>query len=441
MKLQRISSAWVGHGLWNTAEHLLTRVLDAGTTLLLLWFLPSEQFAKLALAQAWVAPLLLFFVAPETAFYRDYAEWKAEGREKLIRRIRALRKFALGKAQLAIVIAGLMAWLVPGVIQEEGSRSEAFFALIWAFAIVLNPQIAGPDREFLRLDLQLRQLNTLTLFQKLSVFSLTWIAALFFNSQIWALAAGAILGAGISIWSARFLVERSFSDVAGGPVTWGSAYEVVSSALRGFSLWNHLIGVIQGWIQTMDLFFLGLFKFPGTEVGMYGAVLKIANFTLALPLALSNLFLIRLGRTGLSERDASREVRLLSGLSVQLALLVALQASVFWFVSPYALSWIGRGRWGQTDLSIMREWLGWILAGSSILGSSLLWSGWVGLRCDIRRMLTQVSIPWGAVSLLVYGIFTWVDGPMGAARANPIVAALLIPLLLLRTRARMKEAS
>lgn len=63
---------WGRVGLLNTLEHALTRFSDSATTLLLLWGLSSELFGRLAIAQAFAAPLLLLCVAPENVLYRDF---------------------------------------------------------------------------------------------------------------------------------------------------------------------------------------------------------------------------------------------------------------------------------------------------------------------------------------------------------------------------------
>jgi hypothetical protein len=124
-------SAWFKYGFWNTLEHGLIRVSDALTSIVLLWALSAETFSMLALAQAFVAPLLLLFVSPETVLYRDFGRWEAQGADLLASRIRALRLFAWGKAQIALFLSVGIAFVLPGT----NGYWIRFSAVIWAFAL------------------------------------------------------------------------------------------------------------------------------------------------------------------------------------------------------------------------------------------------------------------------------------------------------------------
>lgn len=437
----KAKSGWLSNGIWNTAEHASTRILDALTTLIVLWSVPTEQFSHLALAQAWVAPALLLFIAPETILYRDFSKWEAEGRGVLLTRIRALRRFAWGKVFAAVLLSlGIAAFASSGG-GTESTYYDRLFALLWAFSLPLAPQIAGPDRELLRIDLRLRELNFVTLFQRGLYLVLLLFAVRFYGSSMGALAIASTVAVLLSAGVSRFLVERNFRGTAPIHSSADSFVNIISRSLTGFSIWNHIAGIVIGWMQTMDLFFLGIFGFSAMDIGLYSTVLKLSNFTLAGPFAFSNLYAVHLGRAdprqGIEQRsDEWRKMIRFSGALVAFAVC---QTLIFRFASPWILSALSRGRWSDADLGRMLGWLNWLLPSCALFGSLLLWTAWLNVRTPIRALVLRAYAPWGVVALTVYALFIYRLGPDGAAYANLIVVALLIPLLAFATnRAKIR---
>lgn len=418
---------WFKHGILNTLEHAVTRISDAATSIVLLYVLAPEVFAKLALAQAWTAPVLFFFVAPETVIYRDFTKWKVRGHGELHARLRVFRLFGYAKGFVAIAISVVGAFLWTG-----DNHLEHFWALIWAFSVVLAPQICGTDREFLRLNLELPKLNAVNLFQKLMLLASTVVAAKLFNGQLSALA---LLCAGSTILSAviAFVTVR---QVAGGEA-WNaqnsrlSAVAVLRDALASFTLWSHLSGVIFGWAQTMDLFFLGVFGFAAREVGLYATVLKLGNFALALPIALTNSFSIWLGRRLHGEASDGREQKELRRLSLLLFLLAIAQAVVLSILAPWILSLLSHGRWSPLEQREMWRWLILILGGSACFSGGLILSAWLSLRTDFMKLVLVGYVPWGVVSLVICAALTRLGGTSAAAWAHLLVGAAFTIILFL----------
>jgi hypothetical protein len=434
-------SSWFKNGIWNTAEHASTRILDALATLLILWAVPTEKFSHLAIAQAWVAPALFLFIAPETILYRDFAKWQSEGQGSLLTRIRMLRRFAWSKVAAATILSLAIAAFSGSVAGSESTYFDRLFALIWAFSLSLAPQIAGPDRELLRIDLNLRQLNFVTFFQRALYLALLAVAIHFYGSSMATLATSAGVAVLLSAGIARFLVERNFSGVTSVHSPENSFFRVISGSLSDFSIWNHLAGIVIGWMQTMDLFFLGVFHFSALDIGLYSTILKLSNFTLAAPFAFSNLYAVHLGREhpDVSPAEKKIEFQRMFRLSGYLLAFIAAQVLIFWFASPWILSLLSRGRWTEMDIGRMIGWLDWILPSCALFGSLLLWTSWLNVRTPIRDVVIRAYLPWGVVALSVYGYFIHRFGPDGAARANLMVVALLIPLLIFATvRARGK---
>jgi hypothetical protein len=441
---------WLKHGFWNTLEHGLTRVADAGTSIVLLWALSTETFSRLALAQAWVAPLLLLFISPEAVLYRDFARWKEEGPSALAARLRALRLFGWGKGQAAVVVALAGAWVLKtsGFGDGVSTWSTQFFALLWAFALVLSPQISGADREFLRLDLRLRELNAISLYQKASLLVGTLAAAFMCPDRVDLLAIVAVLSVLTTAWLARWRVRSALyqmgatREALAGRV--GPSYvRTLSDALGTFSIWTHLSGVLANWIQSMDVFFLGVFRFPAREVGLYAAALKLANFSFAAPIALSNLFSIWVGRRTQTQDGRARELYEVKRLSFWLALGAIAQALVLAAMAPWIFEFLSHGRWTGEEQARMVHWFYWILLGSGILSSTFLVGSWLVLRQRVDQLFYRISLPWVGFSILAYAGATWWAGPDGAAMANGVVSGINVMLMgmFLNSLARKRKES
>src|SRR3989344_1122819 len=105
---------WLRHGFLNTMEHAITRVGDALATIVLVWALSPEVFAKLVDATSLIAPCLFLFLAPEAVLYRDFAIWRAEGGIAFSSRLHSLRLFAWGKAAVAVLISVPLAFALHG---------------------------------------------------------------------------------------------------------------------------------------------------------------------------------------------------------------------------------------------------------------------------------------------------------------------------------------
>lgn len=424
-----IRSPWFRHGFLNTMEHGITRVADAGVTFVLIWALPIEVFSRLALAQAWVAPLLLFFVAPETVLYRDFSAWREEGRSSFASKLKFFRLFGWGKGQLALILSAVL----PLITASEAPWYERFWTLTWAFALALGPQLSGPDREFLRLSLNLKVLNAVTLYQKLSLLAATFLVARLYPARFELLALAAVfsaVSAGILAW---YYAKRAMEALPEGPfapVT--SAKDLLTRSLTSFSIWNHLSGVLLNWVQTMDVFVLGWMRFPLREVGLYATALKFANFSTALPLALTNAFGLWTGRKKYGPGERGVAVRVSFGV----AAIGVLQALVLGLLAPWFFSVLSQGRWSADDQARMVRWLYWFLAGLVFMSSAFVVNSWLILRADVRMLFFRVYLPWAGFALAAYGIAARIGGLDGTAMLNVGVGLAYVALL----AARLKKA-
>lgn len=431
-------SPWIKHGFLNTLEHAITRGADALVSLLLLWTLSPEIFAKLASSQALIAPLLLLFVSPETVLYRDFALWKKDGPSQIADKLRAFRFFAWGKLIFSVLIAILVS------LFSWNNGLERFWSLLWAFALVMGPQLSGPDREYLRLDLRLTVLNAISLYSKVSLLLGTLGVTWFFHGKLELLALSAIFStlstALISSWQVKKILASEGSDLSvSGELGFAGLSKILREALVRFSGWQHVNGIWVGWIQTMDLFFLTVLGTPGRAIGLYAAALKVANFSLLLPVALGNFFSIWVGR---QEQGESNEFQQIRKYSLILFFVILIQGFFVYWIAPQAFLFLSHQRWTQDELSQMWHWMGFILAGAGIYALTLLASGWLMVRTNIAHLFFRVYLPWGLASLgLYFGAvyFNLLSDPFhGAAIANVYVSTVFLVLVGVQLWRRIK---
>ncbi len=370
--------------------------------------------------------MLFFFISPETALYRDFGKWMEEGPAAMLSRLRYFRRFAYFKAFAAILLSAVIAAITSSLPGSDYSFSDRFSALVWAFSLPLIPQVSGPDREFLRLSLDLKVLNLVTLFQRGLYLVLLLPILIFFPGSFPLLGVTSVLTLILTSWFSRRWVERHFLGVLSPHFNFSEFVRVNRNAFLGFSLGNHISGVIMGWVQTLDLFFLGWFRLPAAEIGIYSVVLKLSNFTLAIPYAVSNFHNVVLGR-GRTEHEGRRLVL----LSVGLLAFCGLQAWIFYLSAPWILELFSRGRWTAVDQSRMLGWLRFILPASAVFASTLFWGGWMTIRRSLSRLVYFVYVPWAGVSAWIYASAVSSGGADAVARANLPVMGVLVVLFTL----------
>lgn len=337
---------------------------------------------------------------------------------------------------MALALSAAIAFTVNPPNGTQFGFADRFFSLVWAFSLPLASQVTGPDREYLRLSLDLRALNLLTLFQRASYLAGLFLAVTFFEDLFAALAVASLLSLILNAGACRWHVEKRLT-AGHSETTMIRFWPTIFDSLQNFSIWNHIAGVITGWVQTLDLFFLGVFGIPAREIGTYSVILKISNFALAVPSALANLYLVRLGRMPppSTEKQGS-EIRQLVRLSGYLGAAAMFGGLVLWVIAPWGLAYLSNGRWHLDEQIRMIGWFKSIIAASVIYASILLWTGWLSIRHSYRSLVLQVYIPWGGLSCGIYAITAFKGGANWTASANILVVMLLAVLLIRFSRLR-----
>jgi O-antigen/teichoic acid export membrane protein len=368
---------------------------------------------------------MFFLISPSNILYREFAKWKGEGRRSIVARLFALRLYG-GLAFCVALSLSLVALGVFGFL-------EKLWSVLLGWSLLLGIFLAGADREYLRLALKMRALITVTLVQKLVILGL--IASYAFTGtslSVKAVACSALLSQGLAALIAYLFTQKALSDTPEvGSVRIPRVRETLQSGFVEFAFWNHCAGVVTSWAQTMDLFFLGILGLPTHLVGLYAVALKLGNFVMAVPNALSNLFAVWVSRKSGQNSRETREGVWLMRSAVFTAALTALMGALVIGASPWIFELFSRGRWSGSDQLMMRQWLVWIVVGLVISAGSGVLMGWATLRKSMKELLLQVYLPYLILSL---GLYAWAvqhSGLVGAAAGNVGVS---IGFLLLSSR-------
>jgi len=427
-------------GLGNVFEHGLMRALDAASTFVLVAALAPEEFARLALAQAYCAPLLLILVSPSAILYRDLASWRSESEKLAGKRIAMLRVGGVAIFAGALTVAALL-----------GTSNGTASAMVWAMSLHGGMQLLAVDREALRLSHGLKKLSLLTFLHKGGL--LGWVAWVGFGfsgnteQRLIALSAGGL------VWLAfLYLLGRASSPIqpASRAPSFGESWAFTWHSLRDFNLWSHGAGVIQSTIQSLDLTFAGFFGVPANSIGLYAVVLKLSNLTLAVPNALVNTYAIQVSRAGTGSDDQLWRQKTL-GYSGLLVLAMALQALVMIWLFPWMTETLARGRWGAQEQALQGQWGTWVLAGQALAAGGFLFTSYLSMRGrrvgGMRGLFFSYYLWLFSGAAIAYGVAVMAGTEEGAldrlALANVVVGGIqgFLPLALFLRESRSEHAT
>ena len=396
-------------------------------SLLLVAYFKPEQFARIALVQAWITPFLFFMVSPELALYAQYSDLKRQGRVSLESALKAFSIFAWGKLQFALILTAVIAWW----------SGESVFLIGWAWLQALGVQFLGPEREFLRLDHRIKDLARLTLIQKWGAVALMGVTLASVAQPlhwIWLSQALALIAAKID---ATRCVKKAISEWPPGG-TQSTVTDVLVAHLSHFSIWNHLNGVALNLILTLDVLVWSFFGGMNVSFGNYTAALKMVNVSFAIPFALSNWIGVQVSRIpGATPgvKNSSVSFRALSQFWVRRWTPVILGSGFLIFgVIAVGLRTIGPLKWGYDGIEQMSGWLPALLVGAVLIQLSFVVTAVMTSQGKVKQQFFELYLPAvvGAIGIYVAsvwagGMFTGLDA---LARGNVWVGLWVLGLAL-----------
>lgn len=415
-------SIWARHGLLNVLEHASIRILDAGITFSLIKSMSAHQFGLFSVYQSWVSFMLLFLPALETAFYKNYAQYKMENR---LSKERSIYRFYLWfKIIFALFAVFSLSW-----ISQDLDWPTRFLLLLFAAALPLSHAAYGFFMEPLRFELHQKTIVVVSGLQRAVLLGILLVIQYGAPQNI-VLLTSLAMGSYVLFGFAWALVFKKFR-LAGmyapcmEKLSFFGSFRAVGSRLWNTVLWIHLIGISLQTVQTLDIFWLNARNENLNEIGLYSIALKSANFFQFLPLALMNTFAIYLSRR---EGSATQDKKLTSSyVFIFLICSGALFLFGSWIGEPL-LGFLAKGKLNGDSLQRTEFYFKWQLAGVLILCASYPLSTYLNARESLRRLLTFVYLPWFALSCLLYAFATQIS-ISAAAQANVAVYSTLWILL------------
>ncbi len=407
----KTNKAWVGQIIFGLAEHGITRVLDAVTTILLIRTLSSNEFGQFAVFQSWVSMALLALPFIETAIYREYGGWKQSG--ELSKMLKVFQIYNAFKIFITLLICALIAF-------GHSDFTERFLLMLFAFALPLSQSIYAVFRDPMKFEMKQKWVTYITSIQKLLIVVGLVLAREKFQSSI-----EAIVGISMVVYFLMGLIWyfQSKKYITPAKVSLSEAYVICKKLMTGTTLWIHINGVITSVVSTLDLFSLNLAKIPVEEIGRYGVATKSANFFQMIPMALINVFGVYLGKVQ-HEKNSQKEQKMTFEFSVAFLLLAALTLGLGAFVAEPLLSFIGKNKITPEEMQRVVQYYRWQLAGYMVMAASFPLSTYLGARSNLKKMTFQMFVPWIAISLIVY-YFAALQSPLLAAKANVLVYTLM----------------
>jgi O-antigen/teichoic acid export membrane protein len=407
-------SQWLKHAFFTLTEHGAVRVLDAVMTLVLIRVLSAKDFGLFSVYQSWAGLALLALPSLDLALYRDYGKLKAEGR--LNDELAIYRTFNFAKIGVAVALIAVLS-LIP----QNATLATRFSLLALALAIPLSQALFGFLREPLRFEMRQKLVALLSALQRLALLAALLASARFFPGDT------VVLMLSVVVVYALFGVIWALPSKSHGLVEPRQAWRKIVAVLGTTVLWIHVNGVILQSVQTLDTFFLNVFRTPLEDIGIYSIALKSANFFQAIPVALVNVFGVYLARKA-SETDQARERAIVVRAMLAFAALCCGLFGLGLLIEAPLLKFVGKTKIDGANLAEAILYFRWQLAGILLLAASHPLTTYFTARASLRAQFFKIFLPWIVASCATYALAASL-GPMATAKANVVVYSIFIVLL------------
>jgi O-antigen/teichoic acid export membrane protein len=198
-------------------------------------------------------------------------------------------------------------------------------------------------------------------------------------------------------------------------------YFLVSSVLRGFSLWTHFSGLATFFIYNSTVFFLGLLSFSSEDVAFFTVVNKVSNLFFVIPMFLQSVVPIVLSNANLAAREQFNKILLLS-FFISLT-----QVVIFALFGRYIGIFFGL----DVDATLSFYEYGLIISvGIFLLNTTRPLSTFLFIKSQPRRIMLRVFVPAVALAMVVYPWSLNNFGLIGISYAILFVYSFLAVLLL-----------
>lgn len=381
---------------YSAIESIGSRIFDFVTLWIVLNTLNTEDLAQFGIATSAIFFFNLFFLAPETALFRYYREWKEN--HKLNNYLSSYFKFSLLKL-IVHYVSALCVFLYFGI------SHWLFYAIIFS-AITQHIQCAEISRIYLRLSLQQNFVAKFEIKSKLILCVLCLF--LFYKSSI-AIYFGVYFFWSLFIsllWLKEINIECTLINNS-----WYAVKDDVIYSLIGFSIWSHIAGVLTYFIYNSNLLFLNYYSSSIEEVALYTAVNKVANLFFVIPMFFQSFVPVVLTSDHYSSSKFNKLLLVCGFLSILQFLFFALfgrYLGVFFGVEELKI-----GSFYQFGLILS--------FGVLLLNLTRPISTYLLIKSSAKKVMFFVFLPSSIFALILYNIATSKFSSLGAASASAII--------------------
>lgn len=393
---------------YGVLDQVVARVFDFASLWVVMRTLPEQDLAAYGVATAMLFLFNLFLLVPESSLIRDKKKWADKGE------LPAYLGGFLLFAELRIGIVILLS-LCVGLL--SGWDSLYFYACLFGLSNQLI-QLAELTRLDFRIDLQQRQVFRIEILLKALLLSM--VLVLFAHPGLHVYLGIYIGWAVVSAlyWSYRLRQKHGISF----HLQW-SQLRYAWQALRDFSFWQHLSGVVTYVVYNIDPWVLTWFATATATVSTYTLALKVTALFFAIPMFLQSMTTIFLVNCK-SEADKHRAFRRMFGLNAA----IALGQMLIFVLFGEQLGFLFRGE--ALDTTAFYE-LGAVLClGVLVLNLARPLLSDLVLHAPMPRLLVRVFLPTLVFALTAYIVMTASMGPLGCAIASAMSYCLFAVLLL-----------
>lgn len=349
----------------------------------------------------------VFNVALENIIYRDRSV-NGYSLDELVERF---FYFSILKTLLLIVFYLSFFYLSPH------NDNEDFKYLVVAFVFMQATELLA-SVFIVKLSVQYKQivLVKLALYKMLALFAVT-MPLFYFKSALYLMLKDIL----IFVFYIMLMYKYVFSDdefnfTLGFMSEWKDTLSLYLVALKSFSLWAHLNGVVTFFIYRADIFILSLFVQDMMVVGAYSIVIMLANFANVIPMILNNHNVIALSKCKSKARYIKIE-KLFRSLYFLIAFVTFVACYILGeFVLLHVFNVVNEGAhywlmYVVVGLIMMKVGVGSVVSKITIYGS-------------LKHLFYFVSLPLLILSTAIYYNAAKYHGALGIAVSNVVVGAL-----------------
>ncbi len=371
------------------------------SSLLLIRFLPREQYGVIGVVAGYYTFVQFFNLALENILLREHSNY----REKLPTAIYSFSVINVLKSVLFFILALILSCFLPGLYGNE----TFVYALFSSSLVLMIDSLISPFVILASARFEQKLVTKINLWR--SLMGLILLLGLYFNPSLkfvlikdvivfaltlffWGQASKKLLG--YSIFQLSF--KKNFD------------LSLLKEAFWGYSLWVHLVGVVTNFMYKADAFFLS-FYVSLNAVGDYTIALTSANVANIIPSILGYQNSVALSH--LKKKEERERITL---TFLRLNFYISFFSMLVFLLLGHLYLRIMTGQWNQDHIYF---YLCFIVAGLLIaktIVSPLV--AYINICGDVKSLFWRVNIPMLLVSVLSYWLSSKYIGPYGVAITN-----------------------